>query len=87
MEVSMNGLRKNMARDFNKAVSEFRELRSTMSHLSDSVNDSLDRLGEHLSDLRSVLGGLLGCFDPEDKNFDDLSETVKLSKISDEDEE
>ena len=65
MKVSFDGLRQNMARNFNDLVSDIRDLdRQDIEHLKDSVNF-----------LRSSIGCLLACYDKDQQpdDFNDLS--------------
>lgn len=71
MKVSFNGLRKNIAYDFNLVVERIKYL-------------ELDQdLGSEINRLKTSLDCLLACYDDEvEGDFDSLSETINLEEIS-----
>lgn len=74
MKVSFDGLRKNIAADFNVLVQE-------MQYLGDEC--SAKYLREYVNNLRGSIGGLLACYDSEQMpdDFNDLSGEIKLLEL------
>lgn len=69
MKVSFDGLRRNIAKDFNNLVGELRELELH----SEFEKEQVSRLG---NELRCSLGCLLSCYDKNQQpdDFNDLSD-------------
>lgn len=71
MKISFDGLRRNIALDFNDLAKRIKYL--------DLDND----LSAEMNILRGSIGGLIACYDskqmPED--FNDLSEEIKLIEV------
>ena len=88
MTVSMNGLRRNVLRSYNKVVRHLRE------HILDNLSDyECEELHEELDgdfdELRQDIGFLLCVFDPDgDSKFSDMSEEIdNLEDFSEDGEE
>lgn len=71
MKVSFDGLRKNIAGDFNDLAKRIKYL--------DLDND----LSAEMNTLRSSIGGLLACYDSKEMpdDFNDLSGEIKLLEL------
>ena len=71
MKVSFDGLRRNIAGDFNNLAERIKYL--------DLEND----LSAEMNILRGSIGGLMACYDPEQMpdDFNDLSEEIKLLEL------
>lgn len=77
MNVSMDGLRRNMARDFNELVSDLRPI-------FDGITDpEMKQAIESLMELRSDIGALLACSDPREqpKDWNMLADEIDLFEI------
>lgn len=77
MTVSMNGMRHNLVRSYNKVVRHLKE--HIVDNLTDSECEELhEELDEDFEELRQNIGFLLCVFDPDenDKNFTDLSKEI-----------
>lgn len=76
MNVSFDGLRKNLARSFNEVCRNI-------------VDGSEEDIEEALMDLRSMIGALLACYDPskQPEDFNMLADEVKLSSFGAEEDE
>lgn len=74
MKISFDGLRKNIAVDFNTLVREMKYLGGECS---------AKYLKEYINNLRGSIGGLMSCYDPEQMpdDFNDLSEEVELLEL------
>ena len=77
MSISMDGLRHNLARSYNKVVRHLKE------HITDNLTDNEceelhEELDEDFDELRQNIGFLLCVFDPDenDKDFTDMSEEI-----------
>ena len=74
MKISFDGLRKNIADDFNELV---KQIFQTLE------DQDVEDLREHVGKLRGSLGGLMCCYDsnqiPDD--FNDLSDEINLSNL------
>jgi hypothetical protein len=73
MKVSFDGLRRNIAEDFNHLVLHM--------GLIETVNRDYYR--GLVDDLRKSLGCLMACYDSKEmpEDFNDLSEEIKLSEL------
>lgn len=75
MTVNMNGMRYNLAKSYNKVVRHLKE------HIVDNLTDyECEELHEVLDkdfeELRQNIGILLCVFDPDEKDFTDMSENI-----------
>jgi hypothetical protein len=77
MKVSFDGLRRNIARDFNQVAKEVDDLKEILS------TNEISWLRNDLGVLRSSLGALMACYDSEQapEDFNDLSEEIKLLEL------
>ena len=77
MTVSMDGLRRVMAADFNELVRRLRPL------LEDKTDFDTKAAIETLMELRSDIGGLLACYDPREqpKDWNMLADEIDLEEI------
>jgi len=75
--VSMDGLRRVMAADFNELVRRLRPL------LEDKTDFETKAVIETLMELRSDIGGLLACYDPREqpKDWNMLADEIDLEEI------
>lgn len=77
MTVSMDGMRRNLVRDYNKVVRRLKE--HIIDNLTDDECEEMHQvLDEDFENLRQSIGFLLCVFDPDekDKNFTDLSAEI-----------
>ena len=86
MTINMNGLRDNIIRSYNKVVRHLRE------HITDNfTNDECEELHEELNEdfeeLRQDIGFLLCIFDPNEKDFSDMSEEIENLEDFEDDKE
>ncbi len=74
MKVSFDGLRKNIARAYN-------DLAQSMLNYDDK-----ETIDERMDDLRSMIGGLLAVYIPDDPDGDcnNLADDVKLIDVAEE---
>lgn len=79
MKVSFDGLRKNIAFDYNDVV----DMVNQFEDLSPDAERVLNNLRKSLNILRGSIGGLLACYDSEQMpdDFNDLSEQVELLEL------
>ena len=86
MKVCMDGLRRNMARAYTKAVSEFRFALSAETHWDKA--DAMSELGDALAELRGYIGGFMCVYseNPEDEmsNLGDESDLLPWPNPEDE---
>lgn len=76
MRISFDGLRRNIARDFNSLVEEIRDL-------DIDYEDQKSNLKELGNKLKETIGCLLACYDSEQipEDFNDLSDEIKLLEL------
>jgi hypothetical protein len=77
MKVSFDGLRKNIAEDFNSLISEFRYQNNRLPE------NSYINIRDEIANLRKSLGCLMACYDTRDmpEDFNDLSEEIELLEL------
>ena len=77
MTVSMNGMRHNLVRSYNRVVRHLKEY--IVDNLDDDEREELHEvLDEDFDELRQEIGFLLCVFDPDDEEgFSDLSEEIE----------
>lgn len=75
MKISFDGLRKNIAVNFNALAEDVQDLESFM--------DKKTGLADRINKLRSSLGALMSCYDSEQMpdDFNDLSGKIKLLEL------
>jgi hypothetical protein len=75
MKISFDGLRKNIAADFNALAEDVQDLESFL--------DRGTGFADGINKLRSSLGALMACYDSEQMpdDFNDLSEEVELFEL------
>ncbi len=76
MNVSFDGLRKNMATAHEEL---FNVLEEASSQNSWRLEESIEKAKLKMDELTRFIGGLMCCYDPNEKDdFNDLSDEVKL---------
>lgn len=77
MNVSMDGLRRVMAADFNELVRRLKPL------LEDRSDFETKEAIETLMELRSDIGGLLACYDPkcQPEDWNMLADEIDLEEL------
>lgn len=76
MEVDFNGLRRNLANDYNNLIND---LNQNIGPLG-LVEIEKEKLQKPIDDLRSMIGVLLALCDPEDE-IKDISNEINLKRL------
>lgn len=77
MKISFDGLRRNIAEEFNALINEFEYQNNRLPE------GSYINIRDEVATLRKSLGCLMACYDSRDipEDFNDLSEEIKLNEL------